>query len=125
LTFFRSYVSGKAGASVANQREEGFISVINKHPGIKVLAKMANEHQRAEGLTIMEDLLQAHPKIDAAYCINDEVALGAVGAIEAAKRKGILVTGIDANRDAIQGGWKGCRLEKDGLADRDFRHQRP
>jgi ribose transport system substrate-binding protein len=93
---------GKAGASVANQREEGLISVINKYPGIKVIAKMANEHQRAEGLRIMEDLLQAHPKIDAAYCINDEVALGAVGAIEAAKRKGILVTGIDANKDGLQ-----------------------
>jgi ribose transport system substrate-binding protein len=93
---------GKAGASVANQREEGLISVINKHPGIKVIAKMANEHQRAEGLRIMEDLLQTHPKIDAAYCINDEVALGAVGAIEAAKRKGILVTGIDANKDGLQ-----------------------
>jgi ribose transport system substrate-binding protein len=93
---------GKAGASVANQREEGLLSVITKYPGIKVLSKMANEHQRAEGMRIMEDLLQTHPKIDAVYCINDEVALGAVGAIEAAKRKGILVTGIDANKDGIE-----------------------
>jgi ribose transport system substrate-binding protein len=93
---------GKAGASVTNQREEGIMSVIAKSPGMKVIAKMASEHQRAEGMRFMEDLLQAHPKIDAVYCLNDEIALGALGAIEAAKRKGILVTGIDANKDALQ-----------------------
>ena len=93
---------GKAGASVTNQREEGITSVIAKNPGTKVIAKMASEHQRAEGMRFMEDLLQAHPKIDAVYCLNDEIALGAVGAIEAAKRKGILVTGVDANKDALQ-----------------------
>jgi ribose transport system substrate-binding protein len=40
---------GKAGASVTNQREEGITSVIAKNPGMKVIAKMASEHQRAEG----------------------------------------------------------------------------
>jgi len=93
---------GKAGASVTNQREEGLMSVLAKNPGMKVIARMASEHQRAEGMRFMEDILQAHPKIDAVYCLNDEIALGAVGAIEAAKRKGILVTGIDANKDALQ-----------------------
>ncbi len=92
---------GQAGASVCIQREQGFMSVIQKYPGIKVLANMTCKHQRAEGMRIMEDLLQAHPDIDAVYCINDEVALGALGAVEAAKRTGILITGIDANKDAL------------------------
>jgi len=93
---------GKAGASVCNQRVEGLKSVTVKYPGIKIIAEMAHEHQRAEGLRIMEDVLQAHQDIDAVFCINDEVALGAIGAIEASRRKGILVTGIDANKDGLQ-----------------------
>jgi ribose transport system substrate-binding protein len=92
---------GQAGASVCIQREQGFMSVIEQYPEIKILANMTSKHQRAEGMRIMEDLLQAHPKIDAIYCINDEVALGALGAVEAARRKGILITGIDANKDAV------------------------
>ncbi|NPV69943.1 MAG: substrate-binding domain-containing protein [Firmicutes bacterium] len=93
---------GQAGASVAEQRREGFMNTLKKYPDIKILADMTCKHQRAEGLRIMEDLLQAHKTIDAVYCINDEVALGAMGAITAAKRQGIIVTGIDANPDALQ-----------------------
>lgn len=92
---------GQAGASVCIQREQGFMSVIEQYPKIKILANMTSKHQRAEGMRIMEDLLQAHPEIDAVYCINDEVALGALGAVESARRKGILITGIDANKDAV------------------------
>ena len=93
---------GQAGASVVIQREEGFMSAISKYPDIKVLAKYNLKHTRAEGMRVMEDMLQAYSKIDAVYCINDEVALGAMAAIEAAKRTGMLISGIDCNSDALQ-----------------------
>ena len=92
---------GQAGASVVIQREEGFMQAISKFPEIKILAKYNLKHTRAEGMRVMEDMLQAHSKIDAVYCINDEVALGAMAAIEASKRTGIMISGIDCNPDAL------------------------
>ena len=53
------------------------------------------------GYNVMENILQAQPKIDAVYCFNDEMAMGALAAIKAAKRTGIVITGMDANKDAV------------------------
>lgn len=52
---------------------------------------------------VMENLLQRFPHIDAVLCANDEMALGALEAIDAAGRLNeMIVTGFDANRDAVQ-----------------------
>jgi ribose transport system substrate-binding protein len=72
------------------------------YPEIVVVARQTANFNRAEGLTVMENLLQAHPDISGVFAQNDEMALGAIEAIEAAGLMGrIHVVGFDATDDAV------------------------
>lgn len=94
---------GIPGTSSARDRGKGFNEVIAKYAGIHVVARQTANYNRAEGLTVMENLLQAHPDINAVFAHNDEMALGAIEAIKAAgKLKDIIVVGFDATPDALE-----------------------
>ncbi|MDY6896279.1 MAG: substrate-binding domain-containing protein, partial [Thermotogota bacterium] len=81
---------------------QGFNEEISKYPGIEVVARQTANYNRAEGLTVMENLLQAYPDVDAVFAHNDEMALGALEAIKAAgKLQDIIVVGFDATPDAL------------------------
>src|SRR5271157_1485356 len=92
-------LEGVPGASAARDRGKGFGEGIATAAGIKIIASQTANFDRAQGLTVMENILQAHPDIDAVFAQNDEMALGALKAIEAAHRK-IVVVGFDATDDA-------------------------
>ena len=92
-------LEGVPGASAARDRGKGFGEEIATAPGIKIIASQTANFDRAQGLNVMENILQAHPDIDAVFAQNDEMALGAVKAIQAAHRK-IIVVGFDATDDA-------------------------
>ena len=64
------------------------------------MAKQTANFNRAEGLTVMENILQANPDIVGVFAHNDEMALGALEAI-AASGKDIKVIGFDATDDAV------------------------
>ena len=83
-----------------SRRNAGFLTITDQFP-IEVLSSITAYYSREKGATAMEDLLQAHPETDAIYAHNDEMALGAIRAIEAAGRTGIKVFGFDAIPDAI------------------------
>jgi ribose transport system substrate-binding protein len=54
-------------------------------------------------MTVMENILQAQPEIDGIFCHNDEMALGALRAVEAAGRlSAIKIVGFDATDDAVK-----------------------
>nr|WP_300089893.1 ribose ABC transporter substrate-binding protein RbsB [Sedimentibacter sp.] len=91
-------LEGVPGASAARERGEGFNAAIAESD-IKVVAKQTANFDRAEGLTVMENILQAQPEIDAVFAHNDEMALGALEAIKASGRE-IIVVGFDATDDA-------------------------
>ncbi len=91
-------LEGIPGASAARDRGEGFNSAI-AGTDLKVVAKQTANFDRAQGLTVMENILQAQPEIDAVFAHNDEMALGALEAIKASGRN-ILVVGFDATDDA-------------------------
>ncbi|WP_407936406.1 ribose ABC transporter substrate-binding protein RbsB [Limnochorda pilosa] len=94
---------GIPGTSAARDRGQGFNEVIGKNPGIRVVARQEAGFDRAKGLSVMENILQAQPRIDAVFAHNDEMALGALTAIEAAGRqKEMIVVGFDATADAVQ-----------------------
>lgn len=89
-------IEGKAGSVVNQQRGQGWHDVIDKVPGIKVAARGTANYSRTEALTLMQDFLQANRKIDAVYCHNDNMAKGALQAIEEAGRaKEMWLTGFD------------------------------
>ncbi len=88
------------GTSAARDRGEGFNKSINAASGIKVVASQTADFDRTKGLNVMENILQAQPDIDAVFAHNDEMALGAIKAIQAAKRD-IIVIGFDGTDDAV------------------------
>jgi len=94
-------LEGIPGAASSEDRKKGAAEEFPKHPGIKIVAQQSGHYDRAKAMGVMENILQAQPKIDAVYCFNDEMAMGALAAVKAAKRSGILITGMDANKDAV------------------------
>lgn len=95
-------LEGIAGTSAARDRGKGFREGLKKFPGITIVASQTADFDRAKGLSVMENILQAQKKIDAVFAQNDEMALGAIQAIEAAKRqKEMFVVGFDAIADAL------------------------
>jgi ribose transport system substrate-binding protein len=96
-------LEGLPGAQAVIDRKTGFDRAIKEYPNVKVLASQTARSSRVEGMRVMENLLQQFPKIDGVICANDEMALGAIEAIDAAKRlKEIKVSGFDANNDALK-----------------------
>ncbi|CDC96721.1 sugar-binding domain protein [Roseburia sp. CAG:380] len=90
---------GTSGASAAIDRSQGFHNIADKK--LKVVASQTADFDRAQGMTVMENMLQADSSIQAVFAGNDEMALGAVEAISGAK-KDVLVVGFDATDDAIE-----------------------
>ncbi|MBP2017842.1 ribose transport system substrate-binding protein [Symbiobacterium terraclitae] len=96
-------LEGIPGASAARDRGQGFHEAVDGVSGIEVVARQPADFDRAKGLTVMENILQANPDIVAVFAHNDEMALGALEAIEAAGKAGqIKVVGFDATDDAVK-----------------------
>lgn len=90
-------LTGVAGASATIDRGKGFHLIADGN--FSVVASQTANFNRAEGLAVMENILQANPDIKAVFAHNDEMALGALEAIQAAK-KDIIIIGFDATDDA-------------------------
>lgn len=84
----------------AGVRSEGYKTVLGQYPGMKNVGKETANWDRAQGKEKMESLLQAHPTIKGVIAGNDEMALGAIAALEAAGRSDVIVGGFDGNSDA-------------------------
>lgn len=95
-------LQGIAGTSAARDRGKGFHNVVDGKADIKVVASQPADFDRAKGLTVMENILQGNKDIQAVFAHNDEMALGAVSALQAAGRSNILVVGFDATNDAVK-----------------------
>lgn len=96
-------LEGIAGTSAARDRGKGFHDAVDSKADLKVVAKQPADFDRAKGLKVMENILQANPDIVAVFAHNDEMALGALEAIKAAgKEAQIKVVGFDATADAVK-----------------------
>ncbi|OHB56201.1 MAG: D-ribose ABC transporter substrate-binding protein [Planctomycetes bacterium RBG_13_44_8b] len=83
-------------------RSEGFHSVVDKYPDIKIVDKETGEFDRTVANEKMERLLQKHPNIDAVFCGNDAMATGAYEALKAAgKADRVMVFGFDGAQDVV------------------------
>lgn len=90
-------LEGVPGASATIDRGQGFHEVADKD--LKVVSSQTANFNRAEGLSVMENILQADGDIKGVFAHNDEMALGAIEAIASAG-KNITVIGFDATDDA-------------------------
>jgi ribose/xylose/arabinose/galactoside ABC-type transport system permease subunit/ABC-type sugar transport system substrate-binding protein len=96
-------IEGISGHETADQRRLGFLDGIAAQPGVRVVASQTANWERALAYNVAENLLQAHPELDAVFAANDEMALGALEAIAAAGRLDrISVIGFDAIPDALE-----------------------
>ena len=98
-------LEGTTGSSPANDRKTGFDEAIAADPRFTILESRTGDFARDEGRRVMETLLQAHPDVNIVYAHNDEMAIGAIQALEAAGRvpgEDVLVVSIDGTRDALQ-----------------------
>lgn len=91
-------LEGVSGASATRERGEGFHRIADEK--LDVVASQPADFDRIKGLTVMENTLQGHSDIEAVFAHNDEMALGAVEAIQAAG-KDIIVVGFDGIEDAM------------------------
>ena len=98
-------LQGTTGSSPANDRRKGFADHVAQRSGLRVVASQSGDFVRDKGRQVAEALLQAHPDANALYAHNDEMAIGAIAAIEArGKRPGqdITIVSIDGTRSALQ-----------------------
>ncbi len=98
-------LEGTTGSSPANDRAKGFADYIKDHSGMQIVASQSGDFARDKGRQVAETLLQAHPDANAIYAHNDEMAIGAIAAIEAAGKvpgKDIIIVSIDGTKDALQ-----------------------
>jgi ribose transport system substrate-binding protein len=96
-------LEGIPGHETGDSRLAGFRDAIRAAPGLRVVASQTANWERDQGFTVFQNMLQAHPEIDAVFACNDMMALGATEAISAAGRSGTLrVIGFDAVDDARQ-----------------------
>ena len=96
-------LEGIAGTSAARDRGQGFNDYMSGEcSGVEIVARQTANFNRAEGLSVFENILQAQPEIDGVFAHNDEMILGAIEAAEAAGRAGeIVFVGFDAVDDAV------------------------
>jgi len=95
-------LEGIAGTSAARDRGQGFNEYMEAEcPGVTIVARQTANFNRAEGLTVFENILQAEAEIDGVFAHNDEMILGAIEAALAAEREGIVFVGFDAVDDAV------------------------
>ncbi|MFD9899997.1 ABC transporter substrate-binding protein [Mesorhizobium sp. NPDC059025] len=98
-------LEGTTGSSPANDRKKGFDEAIKAAGGFEIVASQSGDFARDKGRQIAEALLQAHPDANVIYAHNDEMALGAIAALEAAGKKpgtDVLVLSIDGGKEAVQ-----------------------
>ena len=94
---------GPSGAPTFRNLGDGYAEMMAKHPGIQIVIKHDGPLTRERGVKQAEDALVAHPDLAAIYTANDDVALGAMQAVNAANRKGkTLVTGMNGVPPALR-----------------------
>lgn len=98
-------LEGTTGSSPANDRRKGFDDRIAEDDRFEIVASQTGDFARDMGRQVMETLLQAHPDVNVVYAHNDEMAIGAIQALELAGRKpgeDVTIVSIDGTRDALQ-----------------------
>ena len=92
-------LEGLAGTSAARDRGAGFAEAV-KANGFKVLASQPADFDRTKGLNVMENLLANHGDVQGVFAQNDEMALGAMRALQAAGKK-VVIVGFDGTDDGV------------------------
>ena len=92
---------GRESDTNAQIRTTGFHAVLDKDPGLRLVAAQSANWSQAEAFQKTETMLEAHGKIGGIIAGNDTMALGAAAAVKSAGLSGMVITGFDGSPDAI------------------------
>lgn len=93
---------GLVGDNNTWNRSRGFHTVVDRFPGLKMVAQQSADFDRNTAMMVMESILQAHGDLVGVFCGNDAMAMGAYQAILAAgKADEIKIFGFDGERDVL------------------------
>src|SRR4051812_5508949 len=96
-------ILGQVGDNNTWNRSKGFHSVVDRFPMLKMVAQQGADFDRGKANDVMESLLQAHPDVDAVFCGNDAMAMGAYQALVSAGMDGrVKVFGFDGADDVVR-----------------------
>jgi galactofuranose transport system substrate-binding protein len=110
-------LQGTVGSAPAIDRKKGFEEILKSHPSLKITRSQTGDFTRAKGKEVMEAFLKADKKINVLYAHNDDMAIGAIQAIEEAglkPGKDITIVSIDAVKgafEAMMAGKLNCSVE--------------
>ena len=94
---------GLVGDNNTWNRSKGFHSVVDRYPGLKMVAQQSADFDRNKALEVLESVLQSHDNINAVFCGNDAMAMGAYQALLAAgKADQVKVFGYDGSEDVVK-----------------------
>src|SRR5690242_12731532 len=94
-------LTGKPTDTNAGVRSQGYHSVLDQYPGLKMVAQQSANWDQAQALSITQTILQSHPDIKGIIAGNDTMALGAYAALQSAGKKNVIVTGFDGSPDVV------------------------
>jgi len=101
-------LEGVRGHSTAEDRMDGYHHVLDQYPDIEVVASQTANYDRTEGMRVTENIMISNPDLDFIIASNDEMALGAIRAIQSARKQDqIKVVGFDAIDAALEAIKKG------------------
>ncbi len=96
-------IHGVPGNQSQDDRAAGFEAALKDAAGIRLVATQPANSERALGMTVMENILTAHPDLKAVFATNDQMALGAMEAVDARGLRGkIAIVGFDATQEAVR-----------------------
>jgi simple sugar transport system substrate-binding protein len=99
-------LQGTVGSAPANDRKKGFAEIITTQPRYKIIRSQTGDFTRAKGKEVMEAFLKAEgKKINVLFAHNDDMAIGAIQAIEEAGLKpgtDIIIISIDGVKGAFE-----------------------
>ena len=93
---------GLVGDNNTWNRSNGFHSVVDNFPNLEMVAQQSADFDRNKAMEVLESILQSHPDIDAVFCGNDAMAMGAYQALlSAGKADSVMVFGFDGAKDVL------------------------
>ena len=96
-------IIGLVGDNNTWARSGGFHSVVDKFPNLKMVAQQSGDFDRNKAMEVLETIMQAQPDIDAVFCGNDAMAMGAYQALQSAgKADKVKVFGFDGASDVVE-----------------------
>jgi len=99
-----AFIPFQQGTVTNEQREEGFKNGLKKHPELELVAEQSSQSDYNKALQVTEDILTAHPDLDAIFAANEPGVLGAAEAVRQAGKAGdVVIIGWDASSEEVQG----------------------